>query len=711
MQTILYAIAFIILFISASCKQDSGTELVWNETEKSVHFQYDPIFAKVPRLVSDLVQENGQACFISGEDPNFKIRICIEETGISQFSEVFSAWKEGALVPEFSSRLSDDSDYKIGTYPSSEIKRMIEGSGFALIGDKELKSLRIGAQVWDRTNFNLRNHLKTFSIFTFSNGTVLLVHSAIEKSEVYLGLSFKAPRFEKEIQNLIRAKNQIGLENCTSSLPIVTEIFGEPSGIGRWIEIYNPNTIPICEEGLEFNLFGNKALIPKTTGFISPNETRIYSEESASLESISISGMKWGDLKKAGKISIGIPDKSFEFNLPGTGYLFEDAYYSWKGKSFSNCEIISLFCMDPGENRNSNLESELTCDPKDFILEELNPNGLKHKGVLQEGWKYLDLVYLGTKVCDPSSLKISWGKNLFPIKLSKKISQGEIISIGNLPFLLGDPSYSIASFKSVTSSDIVSLSNSNGKEKVLWDGLFRTSKGIPTRVILQKTNGETVSICFENGQAFLHPDLTPESHTNTDSQIPFLQSSIPAENSRTSPARIFCFRSETIGRARFSEISWMGSYLGADPVSKDRFLEFVSDTENSPDSAYLEIIQGNGTIVSILLPLEKGGLSLLSSGKSTCFPDTDFWKDSNFSLPSSGSNRLKVYDPYTGEYWDEFSYSSSGPGVNDTRNKIRKSAYSKMESGQRVWSVSSYAGRPNRDPNCLLTDAHPGFLE
>ncbi|MGJ4788585.1 LIC11755 family lipoprotein [Leptospira koniambonensis] len=703
MRTILLAFCLIIFFISASCKQDSGAELLWEDLEKSIQFQYNPNLAKDPKLISDLVHEDERACFISGEDPNFKIRICISEDGISEFAQVVSAWKEGTLIPEFSSTLSDDSEYKLGTYPFSGIKKKVEGSKFALIGDRKLKSLSTDALVWDRANINLKNHFKVLSIFIFSNGTSYLVLSPLGESEIYLGLFFKAPSLEKDIQNLIQSKNQNGLDTCVSSIPIITEIFGETnSSIGRWIEIYNPNTFPICEEGLEFNLLGNKVSLPITTGFISPYETRIYAEDSASLERISLSGIKWGDLKKVGKILLGRLDQYLEFNLPGTGYLFGETYYSWKGKSFSNCEAASKFCMDPGENRDSNIESESACDLNDFELEELNPNGLLHKGIFHSDWKYLDLIYNGSKICDPSSLRIAWGKNLFPIHISKRISSDEILNIGNLPFLLGNSSYSLSNFKSVTANDIVSLSNSSGKEKVLWDGIFRTSKGIPNRIVLQKTNGETVSICFKNGLAILHSNSADPA---------FLQSAIYSENPRTSPARKFCQRSEIESKAIFSEVSWMGSYQGPDPISKDRFLEFVSVTQNSPDSAFLEIIQGNGTAISILLPLEKEGLSLLSSGKSTCFPETEFWKDVSFSLPSSGTNILKIYDPYTGKLWDEFSYSSAGPGVNDTRNKIRKSAYSKIESGSRFWSVSSYAGRPYRDPSCPLTDAHPGILE
>lgn len=703
MRTILTAFCLIIFFISASCKENSSSELYWEESDKSIEFQYDPTTTKYPRLVSDLVQENGLTCFVSGEDPNYKIRICIHEDGISEFMQILSAWKEGALVSEFSSILSDNSDYKIGTYPFSGIKAKVEGSKFAVIGDRKLSSLNNVPLVWDRENFNLKNHFKNLSIFTFPNGESFLVLSPFGESEVYLGISFKYQTLEKEVQNLILTKNQIGLDTCNSILPIITEIFGETnSSLGRWIEIYNPYTFPICEEGLEFNLLGSKASLPQTTGFISPHETRIYAEDSASLERIPLLGIKWGDLKKVGKISLSRRDQIFEFNLPGTGYLFGDIYYSWKGGSFSNCETISKFCMDPGKNYSSAIESEFACDPNDFELEELNPNGLLHKGILQSDWKYIDLIYKGDKICEPSSLKISWGKNLFPIQISKRISSGEIISLGNLPFLLGNPSYSFSIFKTVTVSDIVSLSNSSGKEKVLWDGIFRTSKGVPTRIVLQKTNGETVSICFENGKAILHPNSTDPA---------FPQSAITFENPRTSASIKFCQRPATLGIARFSEVSWMGSYQGADPISKDKFLEFVSVTEHSPDSIYLEIVQGSGTSVSILLPLEKEGLSLLSSGKSICFPQTEFWKDVSFSLPSSGSNILKIYDPYTGELWDEFTYSSSGPGVNDTKNKIRKSAYSKMESGGRIWSTSSYLGKPYRDPSCPLTDAHPGISE
>ncbi|TGM98785.1 LIC11755 family lipoprotein [Leptospira dzoumogneensis] len=710
MRTILSAFSLIIFFISASCKQDSASELLWEETEKSVQFRYDPNYSEDPRLISDLVRENDRICFISGEDPNFSIRICIHEEGISEYIRVLSAWKEGSLISEFVSTLSDHSEYRIGTYLFSGIKKKVKDPKFGLVGDSKLKFLSASDSVWDRSDFNLKNHFKTFSIFSLSNGSYFLVLPPWIGSEVYLGLSFQASDLEKEIRNLIQEKNRIGLGTCTSSIPIITEIFGETnSNLGRWIEVYNPHTFPICEEGLELNLFGNKVTLPKTTGFISPYETRIYSEDSASLESISFSGIKWGDLKKAGKILLSRGDQSYEFNLPGTGYLFGENYYSWKGNTFSNCKTSSPFCMDPGENRTTNLESGADCDPNDFVLEELNPNGLLHKGVLQEDWKYLDLIYTGNKICDPSSLKISWGKNLFPIKISKKISAGEILSIGNLPFLLGSPSYSFSIFKSTSTTDIVSISNSNGKEKVLWDGIFRTSKGIPNRIVLQKTNGETVSICFENGESFLHPYF--DSYLNASSQSAFSQSAIALENPRTSAAIKFCSKSKTISEVKFSEISWMGSYQGSDPISKDRFLEFVSIGDSFPDSAFLEIIQGNGTVVSIILPLEKEGLSVLSSGRSICFPQTEFWKDPSFSLPSSGSNLLKVYDPNTGGVWDEFYYSSSGPGVNDTRNKIRKSAYSKSGSGVRAWFASLYEGRPFRDPSCSFTDAHPGFLE
>ncbi|PJZ26149.1 hypothetical protein CH352_06110 [Leptospira hartskeerlii] len=712
MRTILYTFGLIIFFILGSCKQDSSSQYLWEESSKSVQFNYDPLHAENSRLISDLVQEMGRTCFVSGEDPNFKIRICVSDNGISEYAKIFAAWKEGALVSEFVYSLSDDSEYKIGTYPFLEIKKKVEVSKFALVGDKKLKSIDAENSLWSRNNFNLKNHFKTFSIFFLSNGISILVLPPLGESEVYLALSVKSPNLEKEIQNLILAKNRIGLDTCSSSIPIITEIFGDTnSNLGRWIEIYNPNSFPVCEEGLQFTLLGNKISIPKTTGFISPYETRIYAEESTSLENISLSGIKWGDLKKPGKILLSREDHSVEFNLPGSGYLFGETYYSWKGNSFSHCETTSKFCMDPGENQTSKVENESACDPNDFELEELNPSGLSHKGVLQEDWKYLDLIYKGTKVCDPSFLKIGWGKNLFPIRISKRISAGEILSIGNLPFLLGNPSYSFSIFKTVTASDIVSLSNSSGMEKILWDGIFRTSKGIPTRIVLQKTNGEIISICFENGRAFLHPSLIADLDSNTGSESPFSQSAIALENSRSSAGKKFCSKQETTGKIQFSEVSWMGSYQGADPISKDRFLEFVSTTENSPDSAFLEIMQSNGSLISILLPISKKGPTLISSGRSTCFPQTEFWKDTSFSLPASGSNILKIYDPYTGEVWDEFVYNSSGPGINDTKNKIRKSAYSKTEYGVRVWSANSYLGRPYRDPNCTFTEASPGISE
>ncbi|TGL59556.1 LIC11755 family lipoprotein [Leptospira sarikeiensis] len=689
---------FLYSILHYNCKQDAPTDLFLWEKKKSVRFQYEPDFAKRTELISVLLAKDDDPCLISGEDLNYKIEICVEEEGLAQIERTLSAWKNAELASEFDSNLSDGSKYKLGVFSLPSIKQKTKNIRFVLAGEESFQTSGKEDLIWTRKEYNLKNHIKTFSLFALSDTSFFLVIPS-PNHEFYLGFSFFSDGLEEKIKNEILKKNKAGLEKCMPVIPEISEVFGETnSPIGRWIEIYNPHPFPICESGLEFNILGNSVKLPGTTGFISPKETRVYGEESSKLEKIYIPGIKWGDLKKVGSILLQKEADHFDLTLPGGGYLFGERYISWKSDGFSSCNIPVSLCMDPGIQNKVGLDAEDICDPENFVLEELNASGLRFQENFQKDWKYLEILYIGTKICNLSGLRVLWGNESYPFP-SKKIRPNDLLSIGNLPILLGESSFFLKNFGSVHPIDPVKISGF-GKEKKLWDGVFRTARGIPTRVISEKTNGQNVSFCFENGNVSIHP----YSKEPTKKQIDL-------ENPRTSISRKSCEINGSSQSVRFSEVSWMGSYKGTEAISKDRFLEFVSEGSDPPSSAFLEIIQSNGAVVSILVPIEKEGLTLLSSGNSVCFPETEFWKDTNFSLPITGITTLRIYDPNSGELWDEFQYSSSGPGVNDTRNKIRKSAYSKINSGVRSWETSQYLGKPFRDPSCTLTEAHPGFTE
>ncbi|TGK04118.1 hypothetical protein EHQ53_02930 [Leptospira langatensis] len=707
------------LAISVVCKAESPKEPVWFDEEASAFFKYDPLYSRqASRSITEW--EEGNLCLITGEDPNILVRICVLEKDRSSqenLARAFSSWKKEELIPESSLVLRDGSLARIGTYHKNDLVKQAKTAEFLLVGQKEFDLSPLEGS-WTRKNFNTRNHEKKFSIFLFSNGRSMLVLPAQGEKEIYFALNFSWTLGKEEIRTQILSKNRSALDACQITLPIVTEIFGETdSPSGRWIEIYNPNSFPICEDGLSIELFGTRILLPMTTGFIAPFETRVYAESSSKLEKLVLSGIRWGDLKKVGNITLFQSQGSQSLSLPGGGYLFGEEYISWTSLGFSQCKENQALCMDPGRQEKI-LKSDRKypiCDVDSIQLEEANPIGLKQGSILRSDWKYLDLLHIGLEECDPSFLQIQWGNVQQPISYQEVWKPGQILTLGGLVFLLSSPNFSYRNLRSAKAGDPISLlDRSSGKKKVLWDGIWRTTVGIPDRIVLEKTDGSVASICFMDESPRIHARIDLTESYGISSQLDRIYSNSSRkeliENPRTSPGIKTCTNSIAPGHVKFSEVSWMGSYQGSNPIAKDRFLEFVNLQGNS-NSALLRILSGAGTITSILFPLEADSLTLLSGGISTCFPETAFWKDLNFSLPSTGKNTLRLIDPNTGEIWDEFLYDPSGPGINDTKNKIRKSAYSKDIVGTRVWQTSQYAGNPFRDISCPLTDAHPGELE
>ncbi len=700
---------FIISGIGFACKTQTSSEFPWWEKQAGFVFQYDPADSRSnPILETKLVSNGNQFCLQTEEGPNLFASLCVsseDNQSVTYLSQAYTAWQKESLIPELQIGLSDGSLAQVGTYKKSNLLKRIESVSFAILGEEKIFSQTNIAETWDRFWHSRKIHKRSFSLLFTKEGKEVLILPDLGKEEIYLVIEFPSYESIETIQNRIQNKNQSALSSCSSDLPEISEVFGETdSEIGRWIEIHNPNPFPICENGLELELLGIRSPLPETVGFISPFETRVLGEKDSSLERLFLSGIRWADLKKIGKLKLLRGGSTKDFLLPGGGYRFGNESLSWTEHGFSDCSSLSegaeleIYCMNPGYTPgNIRISGSVpACEPEYFRLEELNPIGLRQDSVLKTDWKYIDLIYSGEKSCDPRYLQIQWGGIQQPISILRYLEKDQILTIGALPFLLGNSHFSYRNLSKGKLGDPISISDRiTGFGKILWDGKFETAYGIPNRIVLEKTDANSVSIIFQNGKIGLHPKHISPSSLN-----------VLVQNPRTSPGE----RSESIEDseklALFSEVSWMGSYRETEPISKDRFVETVVKVGN-PSSALLEISNSNGSFVSILFPLEEN-INLLSAGVSTCFPESFFWKDSSFTLPSTGQTILKLYDPSTGNLWDQFVYNSGGPGINDTRNKIRKSASVKEEGGTRIWETSVYTGKPFRLSSCPMTEAHPG---
>lgn len=688
------------------CKEEGNPPFYIPEARVGFSLRYEPESAKKTIISEETILEDlaDSFCLQAGEE-NLEARICVSSSDLESVSNLrrsYEAWKKEELIPQFRILLSDGKTANIGTYKKKDLLKKIGNISFGFTGESGVFSNSSG--IWDRTRYSRKLHRKGFSFLTYS-GTEAVILPSIGSEGIYWLITFHSYHSEGEIRDRFESKNRSLVSECREDLPRVAEIFGETeSKIGRWIEIHNPHAFPICEADLEWELLGNRFSFPITIGAISPGETRVYGESSTKPENFLLSGIRWGDLKRVGELKLLRKGEAVSFHLPGGGYVFGEESYSWTKFGFSDCGRVNysasdsqIYCMDPGIPNQEPQPRDLPfCNVQDFRLEELNPIGLRKEGVLRKDWKYLDLEYSGNFTCDPSFLQVRWGSIFRPISLQNGIEPNSIITLGALPFLLQNLGFVYRDFSGGILGSSVSLQDrKSATEKILWDGEFRTEYGIANRVILEKTNLSVASLSFTEGFIRLHPKMDSETSD------PVLN-----ENRRSSPGFLFQGSSDENSSLKFTEVSWMGSYLESEPISKDRFIE-IRKEEGDPDSAVLEIESSSGKI-SILFPID-GKFSLLSSGISTCFPKSEFWKDINFSLPSTGQNILRLYDPRSSSLWDEFHYSSTGPGINDTRNKIRKSASSYLENGVRIWKESAYAGDPFRNPACALTHANPGF--
>ncbi|EPG75434.1 hypothetical protein LEP1GSC058_2280 [Leptospira fainei serovar Hurstbridge str. BUT 6] len=704
---------FALIGVSAFYCQHSAKADWWelSQVPSAFKFQYVPEDTSNSEFLNLSLQiRDTKTCIEAGEHPNYFASLCMEDsrqTIREGLNRLVNGWRQNELMaPLFFEDSKSRISITIGIYKINELRKQILPARSGILGSREIrKDLADGVLFFDRNHYSRKFHTASFSVFLLSDTETLWIHPPAGDGDLYLSIKIEAGiDLGDELKNTIASisgKNAKILSNCKSELPVISEVFGETESVtGRWIELFNSKQYPICEAGMEFVLFGNRVVLPKTTGHFLPGETRVYAEESSSLERIPVSGLRWGDLKRNGSLQLSKQELLTERILPGGGYRYGSETLSWKPAGFSECGsnrqlpyLPESYCMDPGFPAGVNplLGKEFPgCDPRDFILEELNPIGIYWEGKLRSDLKFIDLEYIGYRECKPENLEFQWAQSTVPISTTGSIKEKSILTVGALPFLFGAATVSYRNLSSLKLSDPFQLRDRmTGVTHSIWDGagIIET----PNRFALEIPGVATSSLLIRNNRTYL--PLRGEVFAG----IHHLHRVFPGKKTGF----------EFSGRSLLSEISWAGSYKGIEPIASDRFLEVQSETE-AAHSALLEVETDSGSITSALFPIDVG-FSVLSSGKLICFPQSLVWKDSGFSLPQTGSTIVKLRHPVTGELWDELRYSSAGPGKNDTRNKIRRSGYQFIDSnGHRSWKDSDISESIDRLPECFNTHASPG---
>ncbi|TGK13820.1 hypothetical protein EHO60_00220 [Leptospira fletcheri] len=693
----------------------SEKERLWFElpVQNPFHLNYDPEARENPRSIPvRILTLDSRTCLQSGEVPGYAFTFCLSDADRSinsTWENSIEAWRRKEISPERTVYDSVDRNISasIGTFKINEVRKRIVKSGFGILGSGELKKDSSDGMFWDRRRYVRKFHEPGFSLFRLEGNEWFWVFPPSESSGVYLTLKILLPPgLDSDWTNRlgsIPSTNEKILANCKADLPEISEIFGETESVsGRWIELYNPYPHPICEFGLQFVLFGNRVSLPASVGFFAPGESKVYAEESSILEKILLTGIRWGDLKRNGTLQLTKEGSVSERVLPGGGYRFGEESYSWKRSGFSDCGapertsfLPESYCMDPGrpsERFASDDRRIGLCDAREFRIEEINFLGAYRDGKLRPDYKFIDLEYTGLTKCDSSDLELSFGSTNLPISARSLLQPGAILTVGAIPFLFGKAELSYRNLSNLKGTDSIRIRNrTSGSEKNLWNGEFRGPESAYDRVALEIPGTATSSLLVREEKVYI-----PKKELPPDGLHP---------SHRFFPGRKTEF--DFSGSATISEVSWAGSYRGNEPISGDRFLEVRSENQEV-SSAVLQTQTSGGGISSILFPIEKGW-SLLSSGKLTCFPNSVSWTESNFSLPQTGGNVLRLLDPIRGGVWGEFRYTSAGPGKNDTRGKIRRSAFFLLEQGgTEIWKDSDLPIFPGRSEGCEGTHASPG---
>ncbi|MCB1193663.1 MAG: hypothetical protein H7A23_24510 [Leptospiraceae bacterium] len=579
----------------------------------------------------------------------------------------------------------EDSEAYFSFYTLSELTKKIRDATIqkAFIGDgtlsKEL-SKKIDLSSFYTTALSGGKSVETgfaapyFSLFGFADfilvafptNNLTLTPRANHYLTIQLSLTEKIASQLEEFFAKIETENLKFQNQCQNLDLEPSEFFLSGSFPSKkYLEFYNPLAdSPLCVKQYYIHKDDEVFVVQNPSGFVLPNATKLFIEESSPMQGIAIDSGFWSYIYRTNLIGVFSAQKNQEkITLPSEhDYKWEDNGFAFYPKNDMNCSsILQIYsgldslCGDPGIHSEIQ-KTDGMCRPQDFVLTETNPTGILRSEKIDGNLKFIELQYIGNSTCDPSSLKVKIDESLVPMFSSQKlVSPQKVILIGNSESFLNLPSIINRNIDSLNPNSKIQLTDSNNVH-TLFSGLDENRF-----TITRDGKGTIHSLLPINGRWFHHPvyhskHLYPEEvgfHYMSPGEI------VNVQNYKPDNSEVF-----------INEISWMGSYKGSEAVANDRFIELFTKNIGSLD---VEIITDTHNDFFSFPVMESENFTVLSKQSLTCFPDVPTVSHTSFSLNTKDTT-LKVYNTFGGNLITQIVYSPTlGHGFNSSVLKLRKS--------------------------------------
>ncbi len=579
--------------------------------------------------------------------------------------------------------------------------------------------------------------------FFFSTWDISLPANQRRVLRIQMDCKTTQPIFENFFQKVthINAKEK---STCEDKHLELTEIFSQSeSDFGRFLEFRNPSSVANCRN--EFlispahlrqshpNSLSGDGIGVKFQGdweFLFPGAVILLSSSDSKLESyLWEEGYSWNLLTQGNP---GIDDYNLEDWNRFSSFRFEDEYPSWR-KNPNPCSLKEnqyitneRFCGSPGTEESWTLDPGLFCSHEDIYLTEANFWGIQNAaGILDSRDRFLEFYYSGgndSTPCDPSSLWLDWESQRIPlfVPLSSKaqgsessekahfLQPGEVFLVSlspNLPREVRHYSRNLFTLNPSRRIQIGSPFSSFGKS---WKLIYKPHRDFLKSdliIIPRDEYGNLYSLVFPDTLGYIdrtiilhHPqeEYLPGNHRRnymSPGSLPLSVSKSLMDTGNVSQR----------GNFQITEVLWMGSYSNQQSVLSDRFVEWMNP-QRIQGSMYLDIEYPGfpSRRQSYFIPLSGDSFGFISSGNLHCFSGMRGIRSSSFQLFNNHSI-FRIYNIY-GESEDSFSLDISLHGVNDTSNRIRRSAA--INPITRIWFSSI-----DEDTDCPdETYASPGSL-
>lgn len=491
-------------------------------------------------------------CLSAGIAPIYGVSLCLpdpQRSVESEFQKILMFRDENPRAKMESIRFdfSESGSAEIQLRLNRDLAADLDEEWLVLSGDKGLDRL-LEKRKFPNENFisifaensmskpHFPGGFPRFSVFAGPGKIQLLFHSAKileDENSIVIEIPGNVSILSEFFLEIQKQNSQVA-GVCKSGLPLVTEIFaGTDSKIGRFLELSNLTSEPICIQDLAVQTTTGVGVLSKSKGFLISGESILYTESGSVLPGIETGNFPWGDLKKEGEIVFKNGVLSANIRIDERSFTEGGRFYSSQGEFYSLCKgdspilLPDTFCMNPGTFKKEKISRNFpNCDLHQFQIEELNLIGLFFRDKTDEKQKFIDLEYTGNTICDPNSLSFEIGGYEIPIWLnSERIEPNQILTLGKQDFIRERILLSSADFKDAKYGDSIVLKDRFLRTvRTLSDSFLQTQ-------ILKKSDGLVLSLLQRNGIWIPHP-IFPSSTLvlelqNSHSMNPGIKTEVP----------------------------------------------------------------------------------------------------------------------------------------------------------------------------------------